>query len=175
MPRMAHSATLLPDGRVLIAGGSITTGGGIIPSNSAEIYDPATGTFAPTGNLISGHACQGATLLANGRVLIAGGDGPHGNVPQAETYEPGTGSFAATGEYVSDISGFNSCEGAVSALLPDGRVLMVWEGGAAELYDPGAGSFTSTGNPVPQSYNDGLPSATFANWPRGRRRSRSSR
>jgi Kelch motif len=160
-PRMAHSATLLPSGRVLMAGGSIIAGQGIIPSNSAEIYDPSTGTFTPTGNLISDHACQQATLLGNGRVLIAGGDGPNGRVPRAEVYEPATGSFATTGTYASDISGFNSCDGAALTLLPDGRVLVVWEEHAAELYDPDAGLFTSTGRPLTQSYNDGLPSATL--------------
>jgi hypothetical protein len=68
-PRMAHSATLLPDGRVLIAGGA-TTGGGVTASDSAEIYDPSTGTFAPTTNLTGDHVCQQATLLRNGRVQL---------------------------------------------------------------------------------------------------------
>lgn len=88
MPRMAHSATLLADGRVLIAGGTTRAGQGLTPSNSAEIYDPSTGTFASTGNLISDHVCQQATLLGNGKVLIAGGRGPNDPVPYAELYDP---------------------------------------------------------------------------------------
>ena len=137
VPRSHHSATLLPDGRVLIAGGSISAGQGLIPSsNGAEIYDPSTGTFAATGNMIGNHACQQANLLGDGRVLIAGGSvvGPEDRVPNAELYDPATGTFAATGAYVTDthLYGFNTCQGAESTLLPDGRVLIVFEAGGAE-------------------------------------------
>jgi large repetitive protein len=160
-PRMAHTATLLPDGRVLIAGGTISAGQGVLPSNSTEIYDPSTGTFAATGNLISTHVCQGATLLGNGKVLIAGGNGPNDRVPNAELYDPATGTFTTTGKYVSDTNGFNTCQGSVSTLLPDGRVLIVFEGGDTELYDPYDGAFTRTGYPIARPYTDGLPSATL--------------
>jgi hypothetical protein len=160
-PRMAHSATLLPDGRVLIAGGNVTAGLGLIPSKSAEIYDPFTGTFTPTGNLISDHVCQQATLLGNGKILIAGGSGLDGRFPQSELYEAATDSFSPTGPYASDHSGNNNCDGAVLTLLTDGRALIIFEEGAAEIYDPGAGSFTPTGNPVGQPYSDGLPRATL--------------
>src|SRR5436853_5875150 len=71
--RVNHTATLLRDGRVLIVGGDRT--------GTAELYDPATGTFTPTGNGIAGHGSftdffngpSTATLLPDGRVLIAGG------------------------------------------------------------------------------------------------------
>ena len=159
-PRFGHTSTLLPDGRVLIAGGSATPRA-LLPTNGAEIYDPSTGTFAAIGNMISGHVCQQATLLGNGKVLILGGDGANGRVPPAELYDPATGTFAPTGAYASDIAGFNSCQGAASTLLPDGRVLIIWEEDAAELYDPDAGSFTPTHKPVALSYNDGLPTATL--------------
>jgi len=159
-PRMAHSATLLPDGRVLIAGGA-TTGGDVTASHTAEIYDPSTGKFAPASNLIGDHVCQRATLLSNGKVLIAGGSGPNARLPQAELYDPASGAFALTGTYASDASGFNSCDRAALTLLPNGRVLIVWEDDAAEVYAPDTGSFTSTGKPLAPSYADGLPSATL--------------
>jgi len=154
--RAGHTATLLPDGKVLIAGGSIDAQASI-PSRSAEVYDPSAGTFAAAANMISGHVCQQATLLGNGKVLIIGGSGANGQVPDGELYNPATGTFAPAGTYASDVSGYNTCQGAVSTLLADGRVLIVWEEDAAEIYDPDAGSFTATGKPLVQSFNDGLP------------------
>jgi hypothetical protein len=111
--------------------------------------------------MIGGHECHQAKLLGNGKVLIVGGAGPLDRV--AELYDPGTGTFAATGRYVTDTSlyGFNSCQGAESTLLADGRVLIVWETGGAEIYDPEHGAFARTTNPMYGSYNDGLPTATL--------------
>lgn len=139
---------MLPDGKVLIGGG-INDLAGQIPSNGAEIYDPSTGTFAATGSMIGGHRCHQANLLGNGKVLIAGGTvfpGPSLRVPNAELYDPATGTFAATGTYVTDTNlyGNNTCEGAASTLLPDGRVLIIFESHDAELYDPYDGTFTRT-------------------------------
>jgi len=143
-PRSGHTATLLANGKVLIAGGGTLT---------AEIYDPLTGAFAPTGNMTNWHlgaswqawqTGQAATLLADGRVLITGAN-------SAELYDPATESFRATGPMTT---------GGVSAtLLNSGKVLIV--GGhcigdagiiattvsnAAELYDPLTGTFAPTGN-----------------------------
>jgi hypothetical protein len=110
--------------------------------------------------MVWNHACQEANLLANGKVLIIGGYDANGGVPNAELYDPATGTFAATGKYTKDTFDLNSCQGAASSLLPDGRVLIVWQDGGADLYDPETGSFTKTGGPANLGQN-GMPSATL--------------
>jgi hypothetical protein len=85
--RSGHTATLLRDGTVLIAGG-----GNVL--TTAEIYDPVTETFAMTGSMHWPRFDHSATLLFNGGVLIAGGDDPNLNANRtAELYSPGTHTF----------------------------------------------------------------------------------
>src|SRR5438552_16054323 len=83
-----HTATLLPSGQVLVAGGY--SGSNAL---SAELYDPATGVWTPTGSLPVGRWDYTATLLPNGQVLVAGGIGTHGviHLRSGEVTYPTTG------------------------------------------------------------------------------------
>lgn len=195
--RIFGSATTLNDGRVLIAGGSndlssFSMGGlgglsGAEPTptpatatettlGTAELYDPATDTYAPTGAMVHPRAFHTATLLADGRVLIMGGAGSLGGqgsletgapspqaVPPPEIYDPATGTFSATSSDTLMPHAFHT-----ATLLQDGKVLIA--GGitvpqnagvaspapdgdssgipttAAELFDPASGTSTATGS-----------------------------
>jgi hypothetical protein len=98
---MDHTATRLPDGRVLVVGGWTRTSGGEVIHSSAELWDPATGSFAPAGSLAEARARHTATLLADGRVLVVGGAGTtDGGVAirsAAEIWDPDSVSFAWAG------------------------------------------------------------------------------
>ena len=107
--RAGHTATLLNTGKVLIAGGFDSPPGGCCSFASAELYDPSTGTFSPTGRMNFGTDGQIATLLANGRVLTENGFGGDGAI---ELYDPGTSTFSLTGA-----SGFRDLYAASATLL----------------------------------------------------------
>ena len=157
-PRFFHTATLLPDGRVLIAGGDGSYSPTTNAEDSAELYDPATGTFVATGSMTMPRDGHTATLLSNGTVLIAGG-GPRINgagysLASAELYDPVSGAFTPTGSMTVERT-FHT-----ATLLNNGKVLIA--GGlrrvvgaapsdssfpvSAELYDPDTGAFTATGD-----------------------------
>jgi hypothetical protein len=89
--RCYHTATLLPDGKVLVAGGYAGPG---VPLNSAEVYDPATGAWTASGNLNTGRNSHTATLLPDGKVLVAGGYSG-GFLNSAEVYDRGLGFQSA--------------------------------------------------------------------------------
>lgn len=144
--RSGHSATLLSDGQVLVVGGGQGANSGADYLASAELYNPATGTFSRTGSMTHARVGPAIASLAGGRVLIAGGGGSGPGTlmsawASAELYDPGRGTFSSTGS-------MTEARGAPSAtVLPDGRVLIV--GGAdasAELYDPKSGTFAATGS-----------------------------
>jgi hypothetical protein len=155
IPRCCASATLLQNGQVLIAGGTSTF---VKSFDSAEVYDPATGTFTPVGAMTIGRSGHTATLLNNGRVLIAGGSqNPRGafTMPTAELYNPDTKSFEPTGNMHS------SRAGHTATLTPEGKVLIAGgytQGGPGgmsgpvrtkELYDPQTGTFSLIGSSEP--------------------------
>ena len=94
-PRSGHSATLLPDGKVLIAGGMRRNQDFY---RSAELYDPATGRFVPAGDMTVQRVGHIAVLLPSGKVLIAGGWVGRGCTDSAELYDPATRKFAAIGK-----------------------------------------------------------------------------
>ena len=141
-PRNFSTATLLNNGMVLIAGGNAN----LLASDSltsAELYNPTTGTFTPTGSMNVGHNFHTATLLDNGKVLIAGGiTDNNAAIPTAELYDPATGTFSLTGNMNSGRYHHTA------TLLQNGTVLMA--SGVttitAEIYDPSTGTFSPTGS-----------------------------
>lgn len=112
MARYDHTSTLLQNGKVLVAGGY---GGGYLPS--AEIYDPATGTWSAAGSLLTARRYHTATLLPNGKVLVAGGyNGTF--LASAELYDPATGIWTTTGSLAT------ARQRHTATLLPNGKVLI---------------------------------------------------
>jgi hypothetical protein len=139
-PRYGHTAVLLPDGKVLAAGGEYSTNNPFSGSPTAELYDPATGQWTQTGDLSSGRFFQTATLLPDGKVLLAGG---FGYLSSAELYDPASGGWATTGQ-MSYGREFHA-----ATLLPSGRVLVTGGANSAffsnyqpELYVPNEGRWT---------------------------------
>ena len=147
-PRRSYTATLLPDGKVLVAGGENYSGGHFQLFDSAELYDPATGKWNATGRLNGPRSVHAATLLKDGKVLIVGG---YGSDLGAELYDPQNERWSVTG-------GLNTPRLYHTAtLLKNGKVLVVGPADAffggeadpldtAELYDPDTGVWSFTGN-----------------------------
>jgi N-acetylneuraminic acid mutarotase len=146
--RSFHTATLLPNGKVLVAGG--LGQGGLY---AAELYDPITGVWTDTGAMnVQRRGGHTATLLTNGQVLVVGGDGSPdvqslGLSGSSELYDPASGTWRATGKLNTPRGGFSA------TLLATGKVLVA--GGvdnddnalaSAELYDPVTGTWHYTGN-----------------------------
>ena len=149
-PRVLHMAALLTSGKVLITGGTNATA----PPLTAELYDPAAGTFAPTkGSMGTSRESATATVLQSGKVLVIGGKGPNGNpLATAEIYDTATDSFTPTTGSMQSTRVYHT-----ATLLNDGTVLVT--GGldvsgnlsgvpvaTAELFDPATANFTPVAN-----------------------------
>lgn len=145
--RSSHTATLLANGKVLVAGGDNQTTGVLA---TAELYDPATDAWTPTGAMGTARLIHAAALLANGKVLVAGGRDTNFLSPTryatAELYDPVTGSWTPTGTMGSTRTLHTL------TTLASGRALVVGGGGTTsctlvptELYDPSTGTWSNTG------------------------------
>ncbi len=144
-PRSEHTATFLGTGKVLVAGGTDSTG----RLATAELYDPATGSFAATASMPEERHGHTATMLPTGKILVAGGNGDAGALATCRLYDPRTGTWTSTGSMAT------ARREHTATLLANGKVLVA--GGqngtapgytalaSAELYDPALGTWTATG------------------------------
>jgi len=151
--RFDHVATLVPGGKVLVAGG-VRSSSFLTVLSSAELYDPRTGTWSPTGSMSTERRDATMTLLRSGAVLVTGGDNRLYYAATAELYDPTTASWSPTG---------SMAVGRVdhtATMLANGQVLVT--GGAnsmgietsAELYDPKTGAWRPTGSMLTPRYRD---------------------
>jgi len=140
--RESHTATLLKDGRVLITGGHKDRRANITIYTSAEIYNPASGTFTAAGNLTVKRHKHDATLLADGRVLIVGGSDErdsNGAYRNAEVFDPANGSFRAVKNKMN--APRYKLQGT-TILLKNGKVLIAGGANRAEVFDPATNTFS---------------------------------
>ena len=139
--RQDHTATLLPDGRVLVAGGKRLSDSEWMYRLNSELYDPVAGSWSYTGNLNTARSNHTATLLLNGKVLVAGGHTDEwGQLNSAELYDPLTGVWSSTGNMQSAHVDHKAVR------LLDGRVLVL-DGSSAEIYDPNTGMWSAATAP----------------------------
>ena len=136
--RRSHSATLLSNGKLLVAGGESFSA-----DRSAEVYDPATASWSSAGNMTDRHSAHEATLLSDGRVLVTGGAGSGPAVPFAELYDPATNQWASARQMsLPPID-------HTSTTLQDGKVLVVGgNGGLGPIY-----SSTATYDPATNTWS----------------------
>jgi N-acetylneuraminic acid mutarotase len=167
-PRWGHTATLLRNGKVLIVGGNQGPGDELEPLSSAELYDPRTNSWSLTAPMHTPRAFHSATLLADGRVLVAGGHtfwgDAGGTLVSTELYDPVSDSWSRG----PDMKTPRAQHAAV--LLADGRLLAIGgtsgvgvgeasgEWRTAEIYDPSTNSWAYAAS---MQYGRVLPSANL--------------
>jgi large repetitive protein len=164
-PRSKHTATLLANGKVLVAGGfcaPLGPGGGATKGcpavedldgaiANAELYDPATGTWAATGSMATARYLHTATLLADGNVLVAGAEHRDGILASVELYNARTGKWTATASMITARTQQFAVKLADRKVLAAGGIgpVSATDHGplsSAEVYDPGARRWAATGN-----------------------------
>jgi N-acetylneuraminic acid mutarotase len=139
--RSSHSATLLPNGKVLVAGGY----DGNSTLAKAELYDPASKTWSATGAMLGMRSDHKAVLLPGGKVLVMGGGNNNGTVATAELYDSVSGTWSATGAMSTPRSSHTA------TLLSSGKVLVTGGGASgvnatAEVYEPSTGTWSLVGS-----------------------------
>jgi hypothetical protein len=169
-PSYNHTATLLQNGKVLLAGGRYDGEMFSGSSSGAELYNPATDTFTQTGLMVSSRRGHTATLLANGKVLIVGGSFESsgwcmgcGPMSSAEVYDPASGSFSATGSMNVERTGHAATRLSNGKILIAGGWAPFFSSTAdeyAELYDPTAGTFIAN---APLPAGAGCPATLLSN------------
>jgi hypothetical protein len=128
--RAFHTTTLLADGRVLIAGGTVPSPDGSFSSRKAEVFNPATGTFSTLPDMAVYRAGHTATLLTDGRVVLVGGNSSDKRI---EVFSPGSDSFSTIGAGLK-----LARRGHTSTLLADGTILIMGGGDrTAEILETG--------------------------------------
>jgi hypothetical protein len=169
--RVAHTATLLQDGRVLVAGGDVIFFNGVQNTNikslaSAEIFDPSTGKFtATTGNMTVARESHTATLLSDGRVLVAGGSsGTLGNstpavtlYASAELFDPSTQKFTANAGMMTTSRDLQTASvlGSAKVLIAGGAAATGGTQTTTDLFDPSNQNFMASGvMTTPRYYHD---------------------
>lgn len=153
--RVDHAATLLPDGRVLVTGGSVLFGANLVDLASAELFDPATETWSPAPHAMAHtHATHAALDLGDGRILVVGGSDTD---LRPELYSIATGTFTAFSAAPLDTARF----GAAVGRYFDGDVAIVGGESVGQVihFDLSASALLNTGSPttVPRSYATASP------------------
>lgn len=154
--RYAHTATVLDDGTVLVAGGIHYTADVFEYTNTAEVFDPVTGQAHAVGPMSVGRVDPSAVKLTDGRVFVAGGSGVEGAADTAEIFDPATGSWTSVADVPFDFVERVTVSGNGQVLVA-GEVLHPYEGGEyvnleAALFDPASATWTEAPMPIEIQY-----------------------